>query len=321
VRRVLLAVAAVAATLVLVDRMAPHATGPALVALERARSGLQKRTVRAADLELVYLEGGTGEPLVLVHGFGADKDNFTRVARHLTPHYRVLAPDLAGFGESSKPEGATYTVAEQVAWLRAFAQAVGVRRPHLGGSSMGGWIATQWAITHPDEVASLWLLGPAGTSAGFDSELFREIERTGRNPLLSRTREDFDRTIAFVMTAPPFMPSSVVRTMADAAVDNYPLHARIFDVVGPRAPLLDAGLVGLATPALVVFGADDRALNPKAAAVFDAAMPNADVVVMDGIGHLPMLEAPAETATAYLDFRRSLLEGRGPADEPRDADR
>jgi len=268
--------------------------------------------VRAAGLELAYLEGGTGAPLVLVHGFGADKDNFVRVARFLTPHYRVLIPDLPGFGESARPDGASYAMDVQAERLRAFVATVGARPVHLGGNSMGGFVATTYAVAHPAEVESLWLLAPAGTAAAFDSALTRAIADGGPNPLLARTPDDFSRTLELVMAEKPFMPYSIRRVLGERAAADYPLHARIFDEVGPpRVRTLDDRLRGLATPALVVWGTEDRALDPAAAEVYRAAMPHAEIVRMEGIGHLPMLEAPEAAARDYLAFRRRLAATAG----------
>jgi pimeloyl-ACP methyl ester carboxylesterase len=305
----LLAVVAVVVPLVLVaaDRLAPHTTAALLLRLERARAGLETRRVRVGDLDVAYLEGGSGEPLVLLHGFGADKDHFTRVSAHLTASSRVLVPDLPGFGESSRPPDAAYTIEAQVARVQGFARALGVERMHLGGSSMGGMIATAYALAYPAEIRSLWLLAPAGTRVAFASELTRAIGERGENPLLPRTREDFARTIDFVMAARPFMPHSILSVLAERAVADHALHRRIFEVVGPgRVSTLDERLKRLSMPTLVVWGADDRALAPAAAAVYRAAVPRVEVVVLDRIGHLPMLEAPAETAKAYLDFRARL---------------
>ena len=82
--------------------------------MERSRAGLQRKEIVLGDgTRMVYLEGGSGAPLLLVHGFGADKDNFTRVARWLTPHYRVIVPDLVGFGESTHLPDADYHYAAQ----------------------------------------------------------------------------------------------------------------------------------------------------------------------------------------------------------------
>ena len=146
---VLLVIVVLVAGVVALDFLVPQVMAPRLLRLEQRRCRLTARRVRVGDLEIAYLEGGSGEPLILVHGFGATKDNFTRVAAYLTPHYRVLIPDLPGFGDSFKPEHASYTIAQQVEWLNAFATALGVGRVHLGGSSMGGFIATLYALTHP----------------------------------------------------------------------------------------------------------------------------------------------------------------------------
>src|SRR5207237_6935059 len=90
--------------------LAPETVTHLAVTGERHRSGLVRKTIDLpGGLNCVYLEGGQGEPLLLLHGFGADKDNFTRVARFLTPHYRVIVPDTIGFGESARPQEADYS--------------------------------------------------------------------------------------------------------------------------------------------------------------------------------------------------------------------
>ena len=69
------------------------------------------------DWHIAYLAGGKGETLLWLHEFGANRDNGTRVAKYLTPHFQVIAPDLSGFGENSRPANAHYTVKAQVARL------------------------------------------------------------------------------------------------------------------------------------------------------------------------------------------------------------
>ena len=300
---VVLALAVVALALAF-DRFVPYTVAHLLFAADRRQSGLQAKRVRVDGLDVAYLEGGAGATLVLVHGFGGDKDNFTRVARWLTPHYRVLIPDLPGFGDSARPEHVSYAIDAQAERLRAFVRAAGETRVHLGGNSMGGFIVTQYAVDHPDEVVSLWLLAPAGTAKAFDSDLTRQTERGGDNPLLVRRPDDFPRTMGFVMAEKPFMPYSIRHVLSELAAADYPLHARIFDEIGPgRAALLDDALPRLAMPTLVVWGTRDRALNPAAADVYRSAMPHAEVSLVEGVGHLPMLEAPEATARAYLVFR------------------
>jgi pimeloyl-ACP methyl ester carboxylesterase len=301
---VLLVLVVLVAGVVALDLLMPQVMAPLLLRLEQRRCRLAAGRARVDDVEIAYLEGGSGEPLILVHGFGATKDNFTRVAAYLTPHYRVLIPDLPGFGDSSKPEAASYSIAQQVAWLHGFATALGIGRVHLGGSSMGGFIATLYALTHPDDVGSLWLLAPAGTEAAFDSELARRISETGENMLVASTPEAFARTMEFVLTRKPFMPYSIRRVMGQQAAANFRLHSRIFEEIGaPKEPGLEDRLREVTVPALVVWGTQDRVLSPAAAERYRIAMPNAQVIQMEGIGHLPMVEAAARTAADYLQFR------------------
>jgi pimeloyl-ACP methyl ester carboxylesterase len=309
-RRLLLitvvALAALFGGLTAFDYLAPEKAAEIGVGLERARNGLAEKQVTVDGLSIAYLEGGQGEPLVLIHGFGADKDNFTRVSGHLTPHYRVLIPDLPGFGESSRPEGADYTIEKQAERVHAFLQTLDIPRAHFGGSSMGGAIISVHALKYPDATASLWLLGPAGLSKALDSELGKTIRETGKNPLLAQTPEEFPAIMAFAMSKPPFFPYSVKHVLGQRAAADYPLHQRIFaqlnDPNQPR-PTLDAYIKDIQAPALVVWGNEDRALNYQAAEIYKAEMPKAEVIIMDGIGHLPMIEAPRQSAQDYLAFR------------------
>lgn len=308
-RRVLIVMAVLVigllAGLTVFDYLAPETAARLGVAMERSRSGLEAKRISVEGFDIAYLEGGQGESLILVHGFGADKDNFTRVAGYLTPHYRVIIPDLPGFGESSKSERVDYYIATQAERVHAFALALGISRAHFGGSSMGGAIVTAYALKYPDATASLWLLGPAGLSKAFDSELSRIMAETGRNPLLARTPEEFPAIMDFVMSKPPFFPHSIKKVLGERAAADYPLHSRIFEQLNDPDQshrILDALIRDIQAPTLVVWGNEDRALSYQAAAIYKAEMPRAEIVIMDGIGHLPMIEAPAETAGDYKNF-------------------
>lgn len=310
-RRILLVVALLVGGLVAFDYLAPHQAARAGLALELNRVGLAPKETSIQGFEAIkYLEGGPadGEPLVLIHGFGASGDNFIRVAAPLTKQYHVIVPDLPGFGESSKPDTVTYTIPEQVERVRAFVAKLGLKKVHLGGSSMGGFIVTQYAVSYPDEVGSLWLLGPAGTEKAFDSELRKMIEASGGEiPLLAKTPEEFPKIMDLTMSKQAFVPHSVKQVLGERAAANYELHKKIFDQIKPPAsPSLDGQINGLATPTLVVWGKEDRALNYEASETYKAKMPNVQVVLMDGIGHLPMIEDAKQSAKDYLAFRASL---------------
>lgn len=296
------------------------------LSLERMRAGLQRSELDIAvdgqRFHLVHLEGGLADapPLLLLHGVGADKDNWTRVtASGLARRYRVLAPDLPGFGESDKPADARYRIQDQVVRVAAYLDALGVQGPvHIGGNSMGGWIAAAFALAYPERVASLWLLNPGGVMGAEDSEMVRLMAAGMPLPLFARSEPDFARLLRFVMEKPPYIPAPVRAVLAHRQIANYRLNEQIFSELRERSGALDAALAErqppLPTPTLIVWGERDRVLHPSGAAILAGLLPNATVALLPGIGHLPMLETPARVTADYLAFRDRLAAGRGSRD-------
>ncbi|HEY6879210.1 MAG TPA: alpha/beta hydrolase [Polyangiales bacterium] len=300
--RIAAVLALVAAGLAACCFLAPVSSTYALVNLERWSAGLERKQVTLADgLTFVYLEGGQGEPLVLLHGFGVNKDTFTRVAKHLTSRYRVIIPDLIGFGESSRPADAHYDMSAQSERVSRFLQAVHASPAHLGGSSMGGQIALACAQTHPEDVHSLWLLDASGVVSGPHSALELRLVQ-GKNPLLPTTQEEFDALFELAFTHRPFVPSFVRRVFAQEQIGRHALEERIFKECW-RPDAKDPLVTNVAVPTLIVWGQEDRVIHPGKGSILHGLLPRSALIVMPGVGHAPMIEAPAQCAADYLRFR------------------
>jgi pimeloyl-ACP methyl ester carboxylesterase len=285
--------------------LAPEKATSLALDIERKRSGLERKEIKLSDdLNYVYLEGGKGEPLILLHGFGANKDNFTRVARYLTPRYRVIIPDHIGFGESSHPQDADYGALSQAVRIRTLAQALDIDKAHIGGSSMGGHIAMMYAFVYPNETQSLWLLNPGGIWSAPPSELRDVTAKTNKNPLMAKNEDEFAEIFAFVMADPPFIPRPILNVMAQERISNYELEQRIFKTL--TSDSAEQYITGLQTPVLIVFGDQDRAINPATADILHNLMPKSEVIIMKGLGHLPMIEQPRLASADYLKFREAL---------------
>jgi pimeloyl-ACP methyl ester carboxylesterase len=285
--------------------LAPETATRAALNLERRHAGLTRHEVNLpSGMHYVFLEGGQGTPLLLLHGFAADKDNFTRVAAYLTPHYRVIIPDHAGFGESSHIEGADYHSQAQAERLHELAAALGIHQVHLGGNSMGGQIAMAYAARYPDEVLSMWLLDPAGVWSAPKSELAHLVQEQGRNPLIARNEEEFAKTFDFVMSDPPFVPRPMLDVMAQERIRNAALANHIFGQIATDS--VEQRVKDMPVPSLIVWGSQDRAINVGAAEVLRGLLPRSQVIVMPGVGHLPMIERPKQCAEDYLKFRAEL---------------
>ena len=116
--------------------------------LERKRCGLRLKSTAVDGETWHYLEGGAADApvLLLLHGFGGDKDHWTRFSRALVRDYRVIAPDLPGFGDSARHAGWDYSLNAQRDRLNEFIAALKLGPLHLGGNSMGGHLAVIYAL-------------------------------------------------------------------------------------------------------------------------------------------------------------------------------
>ncbi len=280
-----------------------------LVQYERNKSDLDiKAFTLASGDRLTYAENVnvTGEPLLLIHGFGGNKDNFTRIANQLDG-YHLIIPDLLGFGNSSKPMAADYRADAQAERLHELLQAKGVASNiHIAGNSMGGAISVAYAAKYPQDVKSLWLIDSAGFwSAGLPKSL--EGATLENNPLLINKTEDIYNLYNFVMYKPPYIPKSVKAVFAQERIANKELDAKILeqivmDNVEERAKIIAEYDI----PTLVVWGDKDQVIKPETTELIKDIIPQAEVIMMPNIGHVPMIEAVKQTANDYKKFRATL---------------
>ena len=280
-----------------------------MISAERSISGLKVQSLKTDDLEIEYLRGGSGTPLVLLHGFGADKDNWNRVSKYLTEHFDVIAIDLPGFGNSTDNIELEYDVFSQVARLKQIVDALNIREFNLAGSSMGGYIAGNFSSQYPEQVKNLWLISPFGVVGAQKSEMFTAIQN-GQNPMvLPRTELEFTQLLDFLFVDPPYIPAPIIKHLAMKAEQRITLKTKIFEEIHrmkdgqayPDSPLDDV-LIKYNGPVLVSWGEKDRVLHVSGASILKKVMPQAQVNIMKNVGHLPMMENPKVTANAFLTF-------------------
>lgn len=278
---------------------------------EAARAGLRTERHAAGDTRFTLYRGvhaGAREAVLLLHGYSSDRHVWVRCARHLARHYDVVIPDLAGHGDTGFDPATDHGMAAQADRVAALLDALGIARAHVVGNSMGGFVAGQLALRHPERVVRLVLIAAAGVTSPQQSELDRILE-SGRNPFLLDTAADFPRFYAMTMKRPPWLPGAIVRHLGRGYRDRRDALATIFEQFFQR-DLLDERLADIRAPTLVVWGAHDRLLHVSGAERWAAGIPDAALVVWDDLGHMPQLEAPGRTAR---EVRRFLGAGRGGA--------
>jgi abhydrolase domain-containing protein 6 len=269
---------------------------------ERKTAGLQEKSLRVGDHEIVYLEGGKGEPILMVHGFAANKDNWTRFAKFVTPVYHVVALDLPGFGDSTCLDNASYRIADQAKRLDQFANAVGFKKFHIVGNSMGGHIAGRYTVMFPERVLTLGLFNASGVKSPVPSEMAQRLAKGEPNPLVAGSVEEFDRLIKFVFFTPPEIPSFAKKLLVGEAMKHKASNERIFKQLSGALGALEPDLPRIKARTLVLWGDRDRVLDVSCVQVLEKGLPNSATVIMKDCGHLPMIERPQEAAGHYTAF-------------------
>ncbi|MDJ0701071.1 MAG: alpha/beta hydrolase [Woeseiaceae bacterium] len=283
----------------------PNQLAVVTIRLIRVACGMKARTIDVDGTSWPYLEGGnpSGEPMLLIHGFGADKDNWSLLARVLRRDFRLIAPDLPGFGDNDKTPGKDYRPRDQARYLAAFVDAMGLDRFHLAGNSMGGYIALEFALAFPGRLKSMALLNNAGVSMPNKSDVFLAADR-GDNVLVVNSVEEFAALLEKIAYKSLPFPRYVLNYLGDKAVTQRDFIDPIFwlmhdDIVNRP---LDDRLHEIEVPTLIVWGSHDQILDVSSVDSMKDRLPNNEVVVFDDVGHVPMIECPKETAAAYRDF-------------------
>ena len=277
---------------------------------QRIAAGLSQGSIDVAGHHWIYAYSDdapdTAPTIVMLHGFTGSKENWYPLARELRGRYRLLIPDLPGWGESERKASADYGFVAQAARVAAFIEAVSPRRPVvLLGHSMGGGIAALAAARYPRRVARVGLLDAAGVR--FDDNRFGEEVLAGGNPFavsdVATMRRYLD-TVYHDPDAKPRIPWPVdriyiARRIRDAAFEQAVL-ARIGRGGERFLPGHDAA--NIHQPALLLWCRQDAVIDPSALQLYAARIPQARRVLLDGCGHMSLMEKPHAVAHSVVEL-------------------
>jgi len=255
--------------------------------------GMREAHVRVNGRRIHYYVGGEGRPLVVVHGVASRSADGALLFRDLMRTRRVYALDLLGYGESDKPLDADYSVATQAAIVRGFMDAAGIRNADVMGVSMGGWIALKVAADYPERVRTLVLVSSAGLS--FDTTL----TETSFSPT---TLDELRTSFALQTDNASKIPSFVLRDFLRRSSSKAFVVRRSMKSMLTLRDTLDGKLQRVTMPVLLVWGTNDRIVPFSLAAKMQKEMPQAELVVLQGCGHLGVVECRDVALPAITRF-------------------
>jgi len=241
-------------------------------------------------VQLFAEELGTGTPLVLVHGFPLDRTSWSEVAKLLAADARVVLPDLRGFGRSPVTEG-VYSMELLAEDLAALLDRLSIDQAILAGHSMGGYVTLAFARAFPERLAGLALVTSHAIEDAPDrkesrNKLAEEVENRGVEAVIEATLaryspypEVLERTRALMLQANPRAVSAALRGMA-------------------IRPNLTGLLPSIHVPALVIGGEADELITLQRAQETARLLPQGELVMIPGGGHMVMWERPDLVADA-----------------------
>jgi pimeloyl-ACP methyl ester carboxylesterase len=258
--------------------------------------GMKSHSVIVAGRRVHYLVAGPvdGPPVVLVHGLGGDAEDWRNLAAPLTrAGYRVYIPELIGYGRSEKPADFSYTVQNETDIVVGFMDALGLKKVDLGGWSMGGWIVQLVASEHPERVKRLILFDSGGLKVkpDWDTRLFTPA-----------TPDELKQFFALLVPHPPKLPAVAGWIVLHVRKDEDWVIRRAVASMLTGGDTTDDRLPGLKMPVLIVWGEVDRVFPLVQGETMHHLVPQSQLEVIPGCGHMAPVQCSAQIAPKLVDF-------------------
>lgn len=274
----------------------------------RKSANLEVTKVKLSVGDVVYLDNiknasKAKDTLVLIHGLGADKDTWLQFAKCLTRNYRIIVPDLPGHGQSIQEFSIDYSAESQAQCVVELLESLKINCAHMVGSSMGGAVAIKLAYLRPDIASSLLLIDSLGAvkTASYVSKF---MDESGYNPMLEiNNKNDYKKMMSLAMVKPPFIPGFMLDVLVADMSERLELNKKISSNTEKDNDLRSI-LSQIKTPSLVIWGEHDNVLHVDNADIFNQELRNSTKTIIDGAGHVPMVEKPkliAKHVTNFID--------------------
>jgi pimeloyl-ACP methyl ester carboxylesterase len=272
------------------------------VSVERYRSDLVVKTICVAGQNIACLERmGEGDTIVLIHGFGANKDTWIHFIRYLPKDFHVFAIDLAGHGDSRMDMDMPHDIRYLTDILALTIESMDMPRFHLAGHSLGGYVAMLYAAEKPQKLMTLGLFAPAGVLCSEPTDFQLALER-GVPPIKIDSAESFDRMMDLVFYKKPFMPWPVRPVLVRQCIDRNKFEEKMWNDMLQNHPNANELLLQMQMPVFLLWGDKDRIMDVSCVTVYQRDLTDVETVIIENCGHGLIYEKSEETANAYAKF-------------------
>jgi 2-hydroxymuconate-semialdehyde hydrolase/2-hydroxy-6-oxo-octa-2,4-dienoate hydrolase len=267
-------------------------------------TAVAQRTVDAGGIETSYLEAGSGEPVIMLHGSGPGVSalaNWQHNIPALSQRFRVLAPDIVGFGTTERPDDIVYSLRTWTDHVWAFLDAHGISRTAIVGNSLGGRIALQMATDRPDRITKMVLMGAPGVGMTLTDGL---VALRGYEPSHDAMR---DLLRNYFAVDPALITDELVEiryeaSIADGAYEAY--RTMFFDPrhAGSELGITEDEVRAINIPTLLVHGREDRVVPVQVSVTMMGLLPKADLHVFSACGHWTQIERADDFSALVTDY-------------------
>jgi pimeloyl-ACP methyl ester carboxylesterase len=265
---------------------------------------LKPLTIDAGGIQTSYLEAGSGDPVIMLHGSGPGVSalaNWQHNIATLSQRFRVLAPDIVGFGATERPDDVVYSLRTWTDHIWAFLDAHGIEKTAIVGNSLGGRIALQMATHRPDRVTKMVLMGAPGVGMTLTDGLAAlRAYQPSHDAMRDLLRNYF--AVDPSMITDELVAIRYRASIADGAYEAY--RAMFFDPghTGSELGITEDEVRAIATPALLVHGREDKVVPMQVSVTMLGLLPNADLHVFSACGHWTQIERADEFSALVADY-------------------
>lgn len=251
-----------------------------------------EKEIYVQNLKINYKVAGKGQPLLILHGWGSSSDSWEKVGKKLSKEYKVVIPDLPGFGKSSLPQKA-FSLKDYSDFVLKFTNKLKISTFYLLGHSFGGRIAIKFAILHPEKIKKLILCNPAGIKPkpGIKTRILFFISQIGNavfsQRCLERFRDGARNFYYFFLKNKDYVKANGIMKETMKEIIKEDLLPKLSQILAET---------------LIIWGEKDKILPLKYAFLFKEKIANSKLVKIPKVDHSPHIEVPEKLSQIIFNF-------------------